>query len=227
MGNELGHLGIEEIIEQILNGEYVVGEDILQRNDKKELTTFMDQLTKYPRQVGIIDPIISAQDLQDVFKNTKEKISSSPSGVHMGLWKAAVLIEDIADMLAASTSLPFRYGFTKERWKRSLHVMLAKTDRPYIHRLRIVQLFEADFNAALKIFYSRRLMHNSEKYNLNPDQVYASRKGNTVHDCLVNLQLTYELAQTTRSVMAILFNDMAGCYDRIRMNLNTITSRRM
>ena len=27
--------------------------------------------------------------------------------------------------------------------------------------------------------------------------------------------------------MAIIFNDMAGCYDRLRLNLNTITSRRM
>ena len=27
--------------------------------------------------------------------------------------------------------------------------------------------------------------------------------------------------------MAVIFDDMAGCYDRIRMNLNTITSRRM
>ena len=169
------------MIEQILEGEYIISEDILQRNDAQELTTFMDQLTKYPREVGTINPIISAKDLQGVFGNTKERTSSSPSGAHMGLWKAALLVDELADMLAAATTLPFLYGFTKQRWKRSLHVMLAKEDRPYIHRLRIVQLFEADFNVALKIYYSRRMMQNSEKYGLNPDQVYASRKGNTVH----------------------------------------------
>ena len=69
----------------------------------------------------------------------------------MGLWKAALMVNKLADMLAASTTLPFMYGFTKQRWKRSLHVMLAKADKPYIHRLRIVQLFEADFNTALKM----------------------------------------------------------------------------
>ena len=71
------------------------------------------------------------------------------------------------------------------------------------------------------------MMQNSENSGVNPDQIYASRKGNTVHDCLVNLQLTYELAYTTQSVMAILFNDMAGCYDRLRFNLTNISTQRI
>ena len=227
LSQELGHTGSDQIIDQLLNGEYIIGEDILQRHDSKELSNFIDSLTGYGREIDMVNPIISGEDLRDIFHHTNEKTSSSPSGVHMGIWKAATAIEDIADMLAASTTLPFLYGFSKQRWKRSLHVMLAKLDKPYIHKLRIVQLFEADFNAALKILYSRRMMENSEKYRLNPDQVYASRKGNTVHDCLVNLQLTYEISHSTRSVMAILFNDMAGCYDRLRFNLINITTRRL
>ena len=71
------------------------------------------------------------------------------------------------------------------------------------------------------------MMQHTEIHSLNIDQIYAGRKGRTVHDCLVNLQLTYEISQTIREPMAIIFNDMAGCYDRIRLNLNTITSRRI
>ena len=152
LSKDLGHLGDTKTIQQILENEYIIGEDILQRHDSKELTLFIDKLSRYPQEVKTISPIISAEDLKGIFNNTKESTSSSPSGVHMGLWKATVAIEHIADMLAASTSLPFIYGFTKERWKRSLHVMLAKLERPYIHKLRIVQLFEADFNASLKFF---------------------------------------------------------------------------
>ena len=63
--------------------------------------------------------------------------------------------------------------------------------------------------------------------NANGFQIHAGRKGRTVQDCLVNLQLSYKQSQVMRSVMAIIFSDMAGCYDRIRMNLNTITSMRM
>ena len=47
---------------------------MLQRNDITELTAFVDQLTKYPREVGTIDPIISPKDLQDIFNKTKTPI---------------------------------------------------------------------------------------------------------------------------------------------------------
>ena len=62
---------------------------------------------------------------------------------------------------------------------------------------------------------------------MNLDQVYAGRKGNTVHDCLVNLQTTYEISQTMHTPMSIIFNNMTGCYDRIRLNLNSIVTRRL
>ena len=63
-------------------------------------------------------------------------------------------------------STPFKYGFTLDWWKLSLHVMLQKETVPYIHRLRIIQLFEADYNGALKIL-ARRLLANTEEHHLN------------------------------------------------------------
>ena len=140
----------------------MIGEYILRRSDKKELTLFIDKLAQYATEIPTINPIISTQDLKDIFANTKEMTSSSPTGTHIGLWKAALQIDDIADILAASTTLPFLYGFSKKRWKQSVCVMLQKLERPYILKLRIVQLFEVDFNAALKIFYLRWMMKNSE-----------------------------------------------------------------
>ena len=44
---------------------------------------------------------------------------------------------------------------------------------------------------------------------------------------MINLQLTYENSNILHSPMAIILNDMAGCFDRIRLNLNTITTRRL
>ena len=227
LSQNIGHIGDQNIIEDILNNEYCIGEDIKTRRDSREISAFMDQLARYPRDIGSINPIISAEDIRSIFNNTRETTSSSPSGVHIGIWKAALMVDEIADLIAASITLPFLYGFTKERWRHSLHVMLAKMKQPYMHKLRIVQPFEADYNAALKIYYARRMMDKSEKYNQNSDQIYAGRKGNTVHDCLVNLQLTYELAISTQSVMAIIFNNMAGCYNRLRFNLTNITTQRI
>ena len=44
----------------------------------------------------------------------------------------------------------FKYGFALEIWRKSVHCMLQKKEKPYLNKLRIVQLFEADFNSASK-----------------------------------------------------------------------------
>ena len=116
IGRELGHLGTEEVIKQLLEGEYVIGNDILQQNDATEITAFLDQSVKYPQEIGMVNPIISTKDLQSIFCNTKERTLSSPSGAHMGMWKAALMVDNLSDMLVAATTLPFLYGFTKQRW---------------------------------------------------------------------------------------------------------------
>merc|ERR1740139_16486 len=55
-------------------------------------------------------------------------------------------------------TVPFRIGTPRTRWTRSLHCMIQKKSLPYINKLRIVQLYEADFNTMLKILIRRRLM---------------------------------------------------------------------
>jgi hypothetical protein len=46
-------------------------------------------------------------------------------------------------------SLPFEYGFVKERWTNLIDVMLEKkTGQRKIHMLQIIALLEADWNTA-------------------------------------------------------------------------------
>ena len=56
-----------------------------------------------------------------------------------------------SEIYSTFMTLPFLYGFTLDRWKQSLHVMPQKMKSSFHHKQSIVQLFEADFNAALKI----------------------------------------------------------------------------
>ncbi|KAL7524344.1 hypothetical protein ACHAXR_000536 [Thalassiosira sp. AJA248-18] len=52
-------------------------------------------------------------------------------------------------------SLPFIYGFANTRWLQETDVMLEKKKGVRkIHILRIIGLLEADFNTALKFFFS-------------------------------------------------------------------------
>ena len=50
LSHDLGHTGSDQIIDQILNGEYIVGEDIFERHDSKELSSLIDSLAGYGRE---------------------------------------------------------------------------------------------------------------------------------------------------------------------------------
>ena len=105
--------------------------------------------------------------------------------------------------------------------------MLQKKERPWIHKLCIIQLFEADFNSVLKFLLGRKLMAHSELHGINSHQLYGSRKGKSAIEALITLRIMYDMARSDRLFMVSLFNDIKDCYDRIRPALNTITLRRM
>ena len=100
--------------------------------------------------------------------------------------------------------------------------MLQKKHQPFCSKLRIIQLFEADLNAALKILLGRRLMHTSEKFEINTNETHGSLPGRTTHDALLTARLAADNARLLKHSMLTIFNDAAGCYDRIRPNLNTL-----
>ena len=63
--------------------------------------------------------------------------------------------------------LPLTYGFSSKRWARVLQTMIPKDPgTPKVTRLRVVQLFEPDFNFILRIIWGRRLVWNTQKYKV-------------------------------------------------------------
>ncbi len=76
----------------------------------------------------------------------------------MSYWKAIAEDDDLAEVHAFLIEKAFQYGFTYKRWTTSWHCMLQKDNKPYLHRLRIIQLFEGDFNGALKYILGRLLI---------------------------------------------------------------------
>ena len=84
-------------------------------------------------------------------------------------------------------NLPFLYGVPLSWWLRSLQGMLRKDELPYITRLRIVQLYEADFNSVLKSVKLRRLMAHCETHQINSPQLYGSQKNKSAQEALITL----------------------------------------
>ena len=102
--------------------------------------------------------------------------------------------------------------------------MIQKAPQPYVNKLRIVQLYEADFNTMLKFIVGRRLMHHSEKHGLNGHQLYGSRKGKSTYDALITIKVIYDMARAQRDYIISISNNLKGCYNRVRPAVNTITT---
>jgi hypothetical protein len=191
---------------------------------RDELDTFITALAKPKDSNGI--PIndfswsYGVKEFRRTFRRTRESTACGPSGLNMSFWKALAEDDDLAEVHAFLIEVAFRLGFSYKRWKLSWHCMLKKDKKPFLHRLRIIQLFEGDFNGALKYLLGRLLMHHVVKTNQCDKQAFGSIPGRTAHDALITLQLSYDYARVRKQTMASLFNDAAGCYDRIRSLLS-------
>ena len=74
--------------------------------------------------------------------------------------------------------------------------MLQKTiGRPIINKLRIIQLFEADFNAVLKLKISKQLMRAASKQGFFGEDMHGGIQGKSAHDALLTQQITYNISQ--------------------------------
>ena len=121
----------------------------------------------------------------------------------------------------------FQVGLPLSRWTQSLHCMIQKVKKPYITKLRIVQLYEADFNTMLKHLLGKRLMSHSEEHKINVHQIFGYRKFKSTYDALVTVRVIYDMATVQRDYIVSMFNNLMGCYDRTRPAMNIVTTRRM
>ena len=96
----------------------------------------------------------SVDDFKSDFKTILEKTSSSPSGRHLGHYRAALSSDHICKVYATLMTLPFKFDFTLQRWTNALQVMLEKVKgTPRLDKLRVVQLLEADLDMSLQIVF--------------------------------------------------------------------------
>jgi hypothetical protein len=113
-----------------------------------------------------------------------------------------------------------------ERWCADLEVMLEKDPgQPYIHRLRIICLYEADFNLYLKLMWAKHLVHHAEDHNKLGEEQGGSRPGRTATDIANRKALTYLYTRLTKTGLGTFDNDAKSCYDRIIAPIALTASR--
>ena len=123
--------------------------------DSKEMRNFVTTL----QRPNSVETRKSVEELQytmdnatykDIFPKVNEATSSSPSGLHYGHYITAMENTFLTEVNTIFMRVPFKFGSLLKRWSISIHCILLKANKPYLTKLGMVQLFEADFNSGLK-----------------------------------------------------------------------------
>jgi hypothetical protein len=142
--HDLGYMGTTKAARQILEGTYEPppGVDDLTRQFFAEL-----QATAPLDPANRISCEITRQDFQHHWRRSRERTSSSVSGLHYGHYKAASHSELLSEIHALMTELAVTGGTPLARWENGLSAMLEKTKGVIqVDKLRAILLMEADFN---------------------------------------------------------------------------------
>jgi hypothetical protein len=162
----------------------------------------------------------SQDDFISAYSVAKESTSSSPSGRHIGHYKVAVDNLTLAQLHSRMMSFPFMHGFAPDRWKRVNDIMLEKEPgNCRCHWLRILALFESDFNQAKRIAIGRKLMHHLEDYGLLSPMQDGSRPSHQCVSEVLKKVLSHDYVHLTATTAVFIENDAIGCYDRLVINL--------
>jgi hypothetical protein len=87
------------------------------------------------------------------------------------------------------------------------------------HRLRILALFESDFNQAKSILIARKISHHIEDNKMVPQMQFGSRPGRNCHSAVLQKVLSHDIVRLTQGTATFMENDTVGCYDRLMNNI--------
>ena len=217
----------EPIINEILNGTINSKRYAQSYPRYKEEAEEMIKQMQWETRCKPMSWKFGCEEYRALFNKTKENTSCGPSGLHMSHWKAATDSEELTYLHATLTWAAFALGMTYNRWNTSFHSMLQKMKRPYVHKLRIIQIFEGDMNGGFKYLFGRLLMKKLVKDGIIDSNAFGSIPGRDSLEALKVMQYLYENHRIMKKDMVVIFNDAAGCYDRIRPNQAELCSRRV
>ena len=149
-----------------------------------------------------------------------------PSRIHYTFWKSIASDSKMAQYCSVMMRLPFIHGFKIDQWAKSIDVMPPKeVGIKNIYLLQIIGLVEADFNTALKLYFAKHLILNSEKTELTEEQ-WGGHPGQNPTDTALYKMLSFEYGRALYVTMALFGNGAAACFDRMVPNISTLVAHK-
>jgi len=173
------------------------------------------QHLKRPMEVPDCPLELMAEGHKEGWIKSKERTASSLSGAHFGHYKSGTFNDLINGVHTALAVIPLKTGYSYTRWRKGINIMLEKSTGNFqVDKLRIILLFEADFNQLNK-FIGREMMYHAEQYGLVAGEQYGSRHGRSSITQSLNKRLTFDQFRQLKQAATVCSNDATSCYDRI------------
>ncbi len=161
----------QEVLQTGLPQEW---QNVIPAGWSKETAQLIGRLT-CDASIPVIDSTIDMEDFKQGIKKWKEKTTTSPSGRHLGHLHSLLAPDGIPDsdddestssladkiltLHLEMLNTAIQWGYAPERWKNVVMFVLEKEPgKPKLHRLCNIHLYEADYNFALKLLWSKRLI---------------------------------------------------------------------
>ncbi|KAI2501960.1 hypothetical protein MHU86_12513 [Fragilaria crotonensis] len=192
-------------------------------------------------------------DFMSKLRVWSESTTTSPSGLHLGHYKALIARHSYSSDLPDDELTPeFRRnrdeldmmqndlrtlhlnllnyalerGYSYKRWQTIANTILFKDpDNVRLHRTRVIHIYEADFNLALGIKW-RIQMYQAEALAALNDGQYGSRPRRNATDPVFIEELQCEISRATRRSVVLINYDALACFDRMIQNAAMIVSRK-
>ena len=245
LNSQLGFCGDGISAEDILQGTY----DVTGLDDN---VAFLIQHLQQSAEMAAIEsyPTITEQEYVAKLRVWTESTSTSPSGLHLGHYKALIsrhAYSDIEDgtpedeakknewnhmqgrLLTLHVDMlnyALERGYGYQRWRTVFNTILFKdVDNVRIHRTRVIHIYEADYNLMLGIKWRMALYQAEALRELNDGQ-YGSRPRRNAFDPVFIEELQFEISRASRKMLVQTNYDATSCYDRIIPNVAMIASRK-
>ena len=242
----LGYTGVSQQANNIIQGANI--EELIQNMGPGE-QKILRQLNN-GKNTPTISITITQKEFMTGFRKWRESTSTSPSGRHLGHCKALLRAElidnqpvknkhkqkkpitnnpkgvEIFKPIYQTAIAALQAGVSLIRWKQVQSSMIEKDPgKPYLHRLRVIHLYEADYNLLLKILWSRKLTWKAHIDGSLHESQAGSRPGRRAIDLVVFKEQKYLYSRLTRTTVLTMDNDAKACYDRIICNLAMLISQ--
>ena len=204
-------------------------------------TALLRHMKRRPALDQIQDTLTTTELIGKIFA-WPESTSTSPSGFHLTHSKALVAKHDLSsdspeyatleeqwDQLIQwqvdliNVAIKSQYSF--HRWQSIINVMILKQPGNHkIHHLRVIQLYEHDYNLHLAVNWHSLIHHCVNTKKFNPSQ-YGGLMGHDAITPTIIQEFQYEISQASKRPLVHLDYNATTCYDRIILSMASLIAR--